>query len=694
MDDMKRIARGKKGMASLYEDKGFPAVDESIYGTEVEGPKDDLVWCRVGDIFNPAPDAAMSVSGSSAFFRGPLDDSFFHGALATLRATSVTAASDALVQYDPQMGIYGVVMYLDGVWVYDVLDDFVPFRKKEGQTVKKTHMAFGRTSKHDEYWVALLEKAYAKLHGSYATMVTSIERDVLTALTGVTSKEISMSTFDVWSEQYEYLRNHSRNSFALCAVLNKPNVPKGAEVNGLQNGSVYPVLRFATLENVKLVELQNPWNFSSWRGRWGLTSAEMTLERVKKLGVDPSRCSFWMACDDFCQTFSHCTAVRLLREPKWHSASCISTSREPAMVLVGVKSAAHAHFALSQPSALSGSTDEKVEICLQLFQTKLEADKPKDERYDPLEVILQVGPQQQQGLVADLKLLPGYIYLCRVSSDKPCDRLHLRVFVSQLFAFRLCGDDDKAVFESALKRAAPPFPLQLLLKTFFDPSGMQGSAVVVASPRPAAFRRHKTRVYGDAEGLWEALGRDDHPHPHTNNPPHNTPTTHGQHTPPPMFESDDEVYPTHMHPALSNIWSLLCCAAFGHKRPGGPLLRCETEDATEGLRRALNELEVVNLTNSGHQSNEGLTPSTHTSLMSSKNAIANAAAAAAAADAAAGVFRSGGGMTGMASTTVPPASGRLRQSHLFPTTLQMPIDASTRADGSTMPSSVNSTRAS
>ena len=70
-------------------------------------------------------------------------------------------------------------MWHDGKWVNVVIDDFLP--TVNGQLV------YCRSSQENEFWPALLEKAYAKLYGSYKAIESGFCIDSLIDFTGIFS---------------------------------------------------------------------------------------------------------------------------------------------------------------------------------------------------------------------------------------------------------------------------------------------------------------------------------------------------------------------------------------------------------------------------------------------------------------------------------------------------------------------------
>lgn len=75
-------------------------------------------------------------------------------------------------------GIWAVELYKNGSKQQVVLDDFIP--------CKKGSPCFSRAH-GNELWVIVLEKAWAKLHGSYERIEAGLCTDVMRDLTGAPS---------------------------------------------------------------------------------------------------------------------------------------------------------------------------------------------------------------------------------------------------------------------------------------------------------------------------------------------------------------------------------------------------------------------------------------------------------------------------------------------------------------------------
>lgn len=76
-------------------------------------------------------------------------------------------------------GIYVLRFFKDSVWRYVLIDDRLPCYAGNKALV------FGSCTRKDELWVPLIEKAYAKIHGCYQTLISGFIDDGLADLTAM-----------------------------------------------------------------------------------------------------------------------------------------------------------------------------------------------------------------------------------------------------------------------------------------------------------------------------------------------------------------------------------------------------------------------------------------------------------------------------------------------------------------------------
>ena len=81
------------------------------------------------------------------------------------------------------IGIYQVQFYINGTFKSVVVDDYVPVDKDTGK------LAFCRAI-NQEIWPVILEKAWAKLHGSYAKSARGDPGFASMHLTGMPAKDV------------------------------------------------------------------------------------------------------------------------------------------------------------------------------------------------------------------------------------------------------------------------------------------------------------------------------------------------------------------------------------------------------------------------------------------------------------------------------------------------------------------------
>ena len=85
-------------------------------------------------------------------------------------------------------GLFCFRFFKDFAWRYVLIDDRLPCKKIRGDEVPK--LLYAKCRSENEFWVPLIEKAFAKLHGCYETLVSGFIDDGLVDLTGLVARKI------------------------------------------------------------------------------------------------------------------------------------------------------------------------------------------------------------------------------------------------------------------------------------------------------------------------------------------------------------------------------------------------------------------------------------------------------------------------------------------------------------------------
>ena len=104
-------------------------------------------------------------------------------------------------------GVYGVFLCDTGDWRLVIVDDYFPCTYSDGGP------AFSKGN-GNELWVLLLEKAYAKIYGSYSNIESGITLHALRDLTGAPGETFkTKSAEDTWF----FLKANYQKGFLMTA---------------------------------------------------------------------------------------------------------------------------------------------------------------------------------------------------------------------------------------------------------------------------------------------------------------------------------------------------------------------------------------------------------------------------------------------------------------------------------------------
>ncbi|XP_076636729.1 calpain-A-like isoform X2 [Colletes latitarsis] len=308
VQDFNTIRRECLSTGRLFEDPEFPTADSSLYFSK--SPDRHIEWKRPMEIVdNPL----LFVEGFSRFDiqQGELGDCWLLAAVANL-----TMDSNLFFQVVPEdqsfkenyAGIFHFRFWQYGRWVDVVIDDRLPTYYGE--------LVYLRSAENNEFWSALLEKAYAKLHGSYEALKGGTTCEAMEDFTGGVTEMYQMdkvppNLFSILLKAFE------RNSLMGCSIEPDPNVLEARTPQGLIRGHAYSITRVKYVDiqtpnrygRIPLLRLRNPWgNEAEWNGPWSDQSPEWRFisdNEKEELGltfdVDGE---FWMSFQDFKQYFT------------------------------------------------------------------------------------------------------------------------------------------------------------------------------------------------------------------------------------------------------------------------------------------------------------------------------------------------------------------------------------------------------
>lgn len=304
----------------LYEDHRFPAVDTSLYFSTT--PPYTIEWLRPSDIAEKHGLVAEMFGGGSDTGRftikqGELGCSSVVAALAVMSENSdllkrIIARGQSF-QANWYAGIFCFRFWRNEAWEEVVIDDRLP--------VVKGELVFVHSSlRRNEFWPALLEKAYAKLMGSYESLRSCTIIDVLHDFTGglvesyCLERDPPQTPFLVNS----MLKALERQSLVGCCIhiQDIEGHPAAVLSNGLITGQQYNVTDLRELKLISdnseipmaFVRIRNPWGKrNEWKGPWNEKSAEwnnIAPSDRKAMGLLlRDEAEFWMELKDFMANF-------------------------------------------------------------------------------------------------------------------------------------------------------------------------------------------------------------------------------------------------------------------------------------------------------------------------------------------------------------------------------------------------------
>uniref|UniRef100_A0A8C5H6T5 Calpain 9 n=1 Tax=Gouania willdenowi TaxID=441366 RepID=A0A8C5H6T5_GOUWI len=289
---------------TLFEDEDFPATDSSLFYSQ--STPVSIEWKRPKELCDN-PRFIVGGADRTDICQGQLGDCWLLAAVASL-----TLKKDAMAHVVPTdqgfdnryAGIFHFRFWQHNKWVDVVVDDKLPSVRNK--------LIMLHSASNNEFWSALLEKAYAKMHGSYESLKGGSTMEAMEDFTGgvgemYDTKSCPDNMFAIMKKAL------NRGSMMGCSIDISSSAESEAKTStGLVKGHAYSVTGVDEVtirgRKVKLVRVRNPWGQVEWNGPWSDNSREWdsvdSSDKNRIMQNSREDGEFWMEFEDFKRNYN------------------------------------------------------------------------------------------------------------------------------------------------------------------------------------------------------------------------------------------------------------------------------------------------------------------------------------------------------------------------------------------------------
>jgi len=301
LSSLSASALSAKGI-ECFVDPFFPPTSDSIFRGGEQIKLDHVVhWRRPKQFFSGPYDVFFEEIEPNDIKQGQLGDCWLECAIASLAERPQLVRRLFLTSQRSEEGLYRLRLCKDGEWVEVTVDDYFPCFPNDKPMFSRSH--------GNELWVMLLEKAYAKLVGSYMLLRGGWAHEGMSDLTGCPTTTYDFEKTDnkeaLWAK---IVAMDAKGALIAAATAGQDMWTEARRPNqegGLVPGHAYTVISAKDIRGHRLLNIRNPWGQFEWGGDWSDKSPLWTNELKILLNpvLDENDGTFWMSYTDFLSNF-------------------------------------------------------------------------------------------------------------------------------------------------------------------------------------------------------------------------------------------------------------------------------------------------------------------------------------------------------------------------------------------------------
>jgi hypothetical protein len=252
-------------------------------------------WQRAEKIFNTKKFDLYKTMDIHDINQGEIGNCYFLSTISAIAEYSDRLKEIFITNTKVENGCYQINFFLNGKPKTVILDDFFPIKNPQKPYWSLAH------SKENEIWVQLLEKAWAKVNGSYASTIAGLPSEAFSVLTEAPTFSYFIQKYSI-DELWKIILEADQLKYIICTNTQG----EVAEMTGLVKGHAYTIISAYEYENIRLLKLRNPWGSFEWTGDYS-DKSELWTDQLRKF-VDFTNVDdgiFYMKIEDFQKYYPH-----------------------------------------------------------------------------------------------------------------------------------------------------------------------------------------------------------------------------------------------------------------------------------------------------------------------------------------------------------------------------------------------------